>query len=141
MKILLAVDGSEASLRATQSLVAHVQWFRDRPEVHVLHVHAPVPVGLALQHVSRETLDRYYREEGESVLAPALAVLQQAGLPAVSHIHVGQAADVIVRLAAELGCEIICLGAHGRGTVGTVLLGSVAARVLQLASVPVLVSK
>jgi nucleotide-binding universal stress UspA family protein len=141
MKILLAVDGSEASLRAAQSLVAHVQWFRDRPEVHVLHVHAPVPVGLALQHVSRETLDRYYREEGESVLAPALAVLRQAGLPAVSHIHVGQASDVIVRLAAELGCEIICLGTHGRGTVGTVLLGSVAARVLQLASVPVLVSK
>lgn len=141
MKILLAVDGSDASLRAGRSLVAHVQWFRDRPEVHVLHVHAPVPVGLALEHVSRETLDRYYREEGETVLAPALALLHQAGLPTATHIHVGQASDVIVHLAAELGCDLICLGTHGRGTVGNVLLGSVAARVLQQASVPVLVNK
>jgi nucleotide-binding universal stress UspA family protein len=141
MRILLAVDGSDTSLRAAKSLVGHVQWFREPPEVHLLHVHLPVPVGLALQHVSRETLDRYYREEGQKALEPVREILKQGGLTAVSHIHVGQASEVVVRLADELACDMICLGTHGRGSVGNALLGSVATRVLQLATVPVLLSK
>lgn len=141
MKVLLAIDGSEVSQRALRSLLAHVQWFRDRPEVHLLHVHLPVPVGLAVQHVSQEALDRYYREEGEAVLAPALAELAAAGIAAAAHIHVGQPAEIIVRLAGELGCELICLGTHGRGALAGAALGSVATKVLHLAKVPVLLAK
>lgn len=141
MKILLAVDGSDVSLRAAKSLVDRLQWYREPPEVHLLHVHLPIPVGLALQHVSRETLDRYYRDEGEKALEPVRDILRQGGVVAVSHIHVGQASEVIVRLADELACDMICLGTHGRGAVGNALLGSVATRVLQLATVPVLLSK
>lgn len=141
MKILLAIDGSEVSQRALASLVAHVQWFRDKPEVHLLHVHLPIPVGLAVQHVSQEALDRYYREEGEAVLADARRRLEEAGLAVTQHIHVGHPAEIIVKLAAELGCELICLGTHGRGAVAGVVLGSVAGKVLHLAQVPVLLAK
>jgi nucleotide-binding universal stress UspA family protein len=141
MNILVAIDGSDVSLRAVRGLIDHIRWFRDKPAVHLLHVHLPVPVGLALQHVSRETVDRYYREEGEAVLAPAVALLDEAGLTATSHIHVGHPAETIVRLAAELGCELVCLGSHGRGALGHALLGSVAARVLHLAPMPVLLIK
>jgi nucleotide-binding universal stress UspA family protein len=138
MNILLAVDGSETSLRAAAGLASHVRWFAEPPAIHLLHVHLPVPVGLALQHVSRETLDRYYLEEGEKVLAPASELLRSAGLSTTTHIHVGHPADVIVRLAAELACELVCLGAHGRGAIATAVLGSVALKVLQLSPVPVL---
>ena len=141
MKILLAIDGSEVSQRALASLVAHVQWFRDKPDIHLLHVHLPIPVGLAVQHVSQEALDRYYREEGEAVLAEARKRLEDAGLAVTWHIHVGQPAEVIVRLAAELGCDLICLGTHGRGAVAGAVLGSVAGKVLHLAQVPVLLAK
>lgn len=141
MNILLAVDGSEVSLRAVQGLVDHVRWFSAPPAIHLLHVHLPIPVGLALQHVSRETLDRYYREEGEAVLAPALTLLEKAGLAATPHIHVGHPAETIAGLVGELGCELVCLGTHGRGAVGHALLGSVAARVLHLSPVPVLLIK
>ena len=141
MKILLAIDGSEVSQRALDSLVDHVQWFRDKPEIHLLHVHLPVPVGLAVQHVSKDALDRYYREEGEAVLAEARKRLEEAGLAVTQHIHVGQPAEVIVRLAAELGCELICLGTHGRGAISGAVLGSVAGKVLHLARVPVLLAK
>lgn len=141
MKILLAIDGSPVSQRALASLIEHVQWFRDRPEVHLLHVHLPIPVGLAVQHVSQESLDRYYREEGEAVLAQARASLSQAGIAVTQHIHVGQPADIIVKLAAELGCDLICLGTHGRGALSSVVLGSVASKVLHSASVPVLLAK
>jgi len=141
MKILLAIDGSEVSQRALHSLLGHVQWFRDKPEVHLLHVHLPVPVGLAVQHVSQDVLDRYYREEGEAVLAAARTELAAAGIATAVHIHVGQPAEIIVKLAGELGCDLICMGTHGRGALAGAMLGSVAAKVLHHAAVPVLLAK
>ena len=141
MNILLAIDGSEVSQRAVQSLIDHVRWFREPPQVHLLYVHAPIPVGLAVQHLSQETLDRYYREEGEAALKPAADLLARAGIAATPHIHVGHAPELIVRLAGEFGCELICLGSHGRGGIKTALLGSVASRVLHLSGIPVLVAR
>lgn len=141
MNILLAIDGSEVSQRAVQSLIDHVRWFREPPQVHLLHVHAPIPVGFAVQHLSQEMLDRYYREEGEAALKPAVDLLATSGIATTPHIHVGHAAEIIVRLAGELGCELICLGSHGRGGIGNALLGSVASRVLHLATVPVLIAR
>ena len=141
MKILLAIDGSAVSLRAVHSLIDHVRWFREPPQVHLLHVHAPIPVGFAVQHLSPETLDRYYREEGDATLKPAADLQAKAGIAITPHIHVGHAAEIIVRLAGELGCELICLGSHGRGGIGNALLGSVASRVLHLATVPVLIAR
>ncbi len=141
MKILLAIDGSEVSQRAVASLIGHVQWFREKPEIHLLHVHLPIPVGLAVQHVSQEALDRYYREEGESVLGEARKRLAESGFPVTQHIHVGHPAEIVVKLAEELGCELICLGTHGRGAIAGAVLGSVANKVLHLATIPVLLAK
>lgn len=141
MKILLAVDGSEISLRAVRSLIDHVRWFADKPAVHLLTVHPPIPVGLATQHVGQAALERYYREEGETMLAPARQLLEAALLPHTPHIHVGEPAAIIVRLAGELGCDLICMGSHGHGVLQNAILGSVATRVLHLARVPVLLAK
>lgn len=141
MKILCAYDGSDVSKHALTSLISHVQWFRDRPTIHLLHVHPPVPVGLAVQHLGAETLDRYYREEGEAVLADARRELEGAGLDVTPHLHVGAPAEVIVRLGEELACDLICLGTHGRDAVANALLGSVAAKVLHLSKIPVLLVK
>lgn len=141
MNILLAVDGSDASLRAVDSLVSHVRWFREPPVVHLLHVHLPIPVGLALHPLSHEAIDRYYLEEGNVVLEPAQRRLSEAGLTVVPHIHVGHPAETVVKLATQMQCELICLGTHGRGALGAALLGSVAGKVLQLSPMPVLLAK
>ena len=141
MKILIAVDGSDVSLSSVNSLIKHVGWFRATPELHLLHAHPPVPVGLATRHVSHEALERYYREEGEAALAGARAVLDAAGLPYILHLHVGQPAETIVRLSGELACDLISMGSHGRDVLPNALLGSVATRVLHLSSVPVLLAK
>jgi len=141
MNILFAYDGSDVSRRALASLVDHLQWFRDQPAIHLLHVHLPVPVGLAVQHVSRDALDRYYREEGEAVLADARGQLEAAGFVVTPHIHVGHPAELIVRLAEELGCDLICLGTHGRGSLANAALGSVATKVLHLSKAPVLIAR
>ncbi len=141
MKILIAADGSDCAARAIESLIEHIKWFAGQPELHLLYVHPPVPIGLATQHIAEDVLERYYREEGEQALASAQERLAAAHLPFTRHIHVGSVAETIVNLAGELGCDLICMGTHGRGTVAGALLGSVATKVLHLSSVPVLLAK
>ncbi len=141
MKILLPVDGSECSLRAVDHLITHVGWFRDVPEIHLLHVHAPIPIGRVQAHVGKETLHAYYSEEAQEHLDAAQKKLNAAGRFHTTHIHVGQPAEVISRLADELACDLIVMGSHGWGGVAGLVMGSVASRVLHLAPCPVLLVK
>jgi nucleotide-binding universal stress UspA family protein len=54
-------------------------------------------------------------------------------------IAYGDAASTIAAVAAESDVDAIALATHGRGGVVRLVLGSIATRALQLASVPVLV--
>lgn len=141
MKILLPVDGSECALRAVDHLIAHSAWFRDVPEVHLLHVHAPIPIGRVQAHIGKETLQAYYLEESQALLSEAQKKLDAAGRFHTTHIHVGQPAEVIVKMASELGCDLIVMGTHGRSGIAGLVMGSVANRVLHLATSPVLLVK
>ncbi|MCE1181643.1 MAG: universal stress protein [Rhodocyclales bacterium] len=140
-KILLAVDGSDCSLRAVDHLLELIAAFSEAPEIHLLYVQPPIPMGGVLAHVSKETLDAHYREEAEHELAAARQRLAAAGVPYILHIHVGQAAPLIVKLAGELGCRLIAMGAHGRGALAGALCGSVTTRVMHLSHLPVMVIK
>lgn len=141
IKILLPVDGSDSALRAVDHVIAHAGWFAGEPEVHLLHVHPPIPLGRVQAHVGKETLHAYYAEEGEAQLAPAEQRLQAAGRAYVRHVHVGQPAEVIAKLAGELGCDLVVMGTHGRSAAVGLVTGSVATRVLHLAKCPVLLVK
>lgn len=141
MKILLPVDGSACSLRAVDHLIAHAAWFRDVPEIHLLHVHAPIPIGRVQAHVGKETLHSYYLEEGQEQLVEAQKRLDAAGRFHTTHIHVGQPAEVISKMAAELACDLIIMGTHGRSVAAGLVIGSVATRVLHLSPCPVLLVK
>ena len=141
MKILLPVDGSECSMRAVDHLLTHISWFRDVPEIHLLHVHPPIPIGRVQAHIGKETLHEYYREDSQVYLTPVQARLDAAERFHTTHIHVGQPAEVISKMAGDLQCDLIIMGAHGRGALANMVMGSVASRVLHLASCPVLLVK
>lgn len=141
IKILLPVDGSDCALRALEHLLVHAGWLREAPEVHLLHVHAPIPIGRVQSHIGAETLKAYYQEESQSELNVAEARLRAADCVFTTHIHVGQPAEVIAKVASELACHLIFMGSHGRGAVAGLLMGSVATRVLHLVQSPVLLVK
>jgi nucleotide-binding universal stress UspA family protein len=89
--------------------------------------------------VAKTSLDDYHHERAEAALQPAREALAGAGVAFKEHQHVGDPGAIISDVAAAQGCDLIVMGAQGLGTHTAGLLGSVAARTLQLSRVPVLV--
>ena len=138
MKILVAVDGSKASLKAVQLLIDHSDWYRDQPEVELLAVHLPVP---RVSHASKSQLERYYREEGESTLGAAKKKLDGAGIRYQARVLVGPVAETLVKHAKAQRCDLIYIGTRGMSELGKALIGSTASKVLHISDIPVLLVK
>ena len=138
MKILVAVDGSKASLKAVQLLIDHSDWYRDQPQVELLAVHLPVP---RVSHTNKAQLERYYREEGEGMLTAARKKLDGAGIAYEARVAVGPVAETVVKQAKEKRCDLIYIGTRGMSELGKVLVGSTASKVLHISDIPVLLVK
>jgi nucleotide-binding universal stress UspA family protein len=142
MRILLAVDGSKASLEAVRNVIEHVGEYREPPTVELVTVHRPVPrlpgMGAA---VGKSQLQRYYDEEGAKTLAEAKKLLDRAGIPYQAQVLVGEPAETIVRQSQKSRCDFVAVGAKGRSAIGDMLLGSTASKILQLSDIPVLLVK
>lgn len=142
MKILLAVDGSKNSLDAVSSLIRHADWFREPPTVRLVYVHLPVPkVGLFGAGPSKAALERYYSEEGAKSLAKAKRLLDKARVLHEDSILVGDPAETICGAAAQGKFDMICMGSRGLGATASLVVGSVATKVLHSAKMPVLLVK
>ena len=139
IKTLLAVDGSDSAVRATRKLVETLSWYKDAPQVELVHVRPPLPYvgGISGVVVTHEMVQRYYKEEGEKALAPSATVLDEAGVQYSVHVLVGDVAQTIVRHARESACAMIFMGTRGMTAISNLVLGSVATKVLHLAEMPV----
>ena len=141
MKVLVAIDGSDTALRALRYVIDHLDMFGAAPEVILVNVRLPIPSARAKALLGAEVVEQYYREEAEEALAPARALLAGTPCKVVERPVIGAPAGQIIDTAQELHCDIIVMGTHGRSTLGNLLLGSVATRVIAEAPVPVLVLK
>jgi nucleotide-binding universal stress UspA family protein len=85
------------------------------------------------------------RREGEEIareeLGRGAAALrgESAEIQVHEEVAVGDAAEVIVRVAAERAVGMIVMASHGRGAIGRWVFGSVADRVARTSPVPVLI--
>ncbi|HEY9397884.1 MAG TPA: universal stress protein [Burkholderiales bacterium] len=137
MNILLAVDGSENSIRATKSLIEQLSLFKEAPQLDVVTVHLPLPNVGTTHMITSEIRDKYYKEECDEALAPTIALLDAAKVPHKTHRLIGQVAETVVKAAKDLGSNVIYMGTHGRTGMTRVVMGSVATKVLHLSPVPV----
>ena len=139
-RILVPVDGSKHALRGVRKLIGIAQWWLERPEIVPLYVHLPVPrIGGMASLIGAPALRRYYKEEGEAALASAVKALERAGYTVHPAIMVGPVAETIVAYAKRHKCDLICLGTRGMTAAANLVMGSVAAKVLHLAGVPVII--
>jgi nucleotide-binding universal stress UspA family protein len=131
MKILLAIDGSECSKSAIESLINQYQ----PAQTEVLVVHAvesakltPVPYSYGVGPVFVQdyaVLARQWREEGREIVSQACQRLQAAGFTTNTQMEEGDARDVILDWAEKWHPDLILLGSHGKRGLDRLLLGSV----------------
>lgn len=140
LKFLLPVDGSDASNRAVAEFITLIDWYKEKPEIHLLNVQFPQRGNVPL-FIDKESIALYQQEEGMKELRAAHELLDQAGIGYQLHITVGTPSDMILHYAKELNCNQIIIGPRGLGAVKGILLGSVASKVIQLSTIPVLLIK
>jgi nucleotide-binding universal stress UspA family protein len=139
VKILLAVDGSEASIRATHKVAEAARLYREPVDVELVTVHLPIPEigGLFNTVVSKQMVERYYKDEGVEALAASEKILTAAGIPYTSRILVGNVAESLVEHADAAQCQMIYMGTRGMRALPNLVMGSIATKVVHLALVPV----
>jgi nucleotide-binding universal stress UspA family protein len=123
---------SEAALRVARLLAHDLQ-----TRLVILHVTPPVAAleGTTATDVAaradRDCLELVRRRvEGPDLIHRVEIRLEQ-----------GAAATEVLRVAQEVGCDLIVMGTHGRTGLGRVLMGSVAEDVLRGTGCPVLAVK
>jgi nucleotide-binding universal stress UspA family protein len=137
MKILAAVDGSPFTKRMLAYIAAHDEWLGQQHEYTLVHAVAAVPPRAAAV-LDKAVLKAHYDEEAERVFKPIRSFFGKQGLKASFVAKVGPAAETIGALADKGGFDLLMLGSHGHGSLGNLVLGSVATKVLARCSTPAL---
>lgn len=144
MRILVATDGSDASLTAAHQaarllgnadeveLMTVVQMV-DEPWADAGGIEGPIGTPAEFDHL---------RDSANVEAMGRLAETARAfgARPVVERIvECEDAATAIVDHAAEIDADVLVIGSHGHGALHRALMGSVSAKVVQHAPCPVLV--
>lgn len=143
MKVILAVDESPHS-RAALEFILRAHW----PKGSRFTVLSAVPIltpAYSLVEAGGHSLAPEILERGrrahQELAAGVERELREAGLTTQSKVELGDAREVILRVAGELQADLIVLGSHGRSGLRKLLMGSVASHVMTHAPCSVLVVK
>lgn len=137
---LIALDGSEPSLKVIDYVITEAANRLTRPQLLLVNVQPPLSNDIT-RFIEEKVVSDYHRETGDAALAQARQKLEAAGLAYSAHIMLGEAAPTLVEFATDKGCSLIVMGARGLGSVAGLLMGSVATKVVKLSTVPVLLVK
>ena len=138
MKILVAADGSPYTKRMLAYLAAHDEWMGEHHAYTVFTVVPAVPPRAA-SALDKDTLKTYYGDEADKVFKPIRAFFGKQKLNAEYLSKVGPAADHIAAQADKGGYDLLVMGSHGHGTLGSLVMGSVVTKVMAQSKVPVLI--
>ena len=139
--MLVPFDGSKSALHALQYAINLAQ--RNRlVSIHLVNAHEePLVFGQIEVYMSHEKFEQFQREHSTAVLAIAEKRLKKAAMPYTKEILVGNIAEVIARRAERLRCDSIVMGTRGMSAIASLVMGSVATKVVHLANVPVTLIK
>lgn len=139
MKLLVAIDGSEQSLRALDKAVDLSRKLAQPAAITLTNVHNDAFVRRHQHLVGKQAVDQYLAETHAPELRDATARLDGLGMHYdVMHAS-GELAPTITHQAESGGFDMIVMGAKGRNALTDLVLGSVVTRVLAISKVPVLV--
>lgn len=137
MKILIAIDGSASSLGALRFVRNHGIG-GEQASITLVHVDAPLNGHIA-GHLDALSIEHYHAENIKSALRAARRFLKANHTAHNEVSRIGDPAAEIIEVARRGRFDLIAMGSHGRGLLGTTLLGSVVQKVLSHSKIPVLV--
>ena len=138
MKILVPVDGSPFTKRMLAYLAAHDEWLGGAHAFTLLHVAPAVPARAAAA-LDKAVLAGHYSEESEKVFKPLRTFFARQKIAVEFVAKVGPAADAIAALAANGKFDLLMMGSHGHGALGSLVMGSVTAKVMARCETPLLI--
>jgi nucleotide-binding universal stress UspA family protein len=142
MRILLAIDGSPASVEA-RDVAAGLPWPADTTIRLLTAYQVPVDwtggIGASMAWVG--DAEDALRDEVAAELEELAQPFADRGVTVERRLERGRAADVIVDAAREMHADLIIVGSRGHGPLQSMLLGSVSAEVVDHAPCPVLVTR
>lgn len=133
--ILVAIDGSTYSQQALPTAIEVARKFNS--DILVEHV-SEHDRGRAVVYASESPAD------ATRLVGDAVKLIRDAGISAKGHLSdvgAGHVAKAIVETANANNIELIVMGSRGLSDVQGLLLGSVTHKVIQMASIPVLVDR
>jgi len=142
MRILFATDGSDHA-RVASALLRDMAW----PDGAIIRVVAAVPtgtelLGLSWVTVSSEAVQHQgddVRRHFDDIVDSTARGLMKPGLVVERLLLRGRPASAIVDEARQWPADLVVVGHRGRGAIGSMVLGSVSAEVVDHAPCPVLV--
>jgi nucleotide-binding universal stress UspA family protein len=138
VELLVPVDGSKPAERAVRHAIRLVAGGL-KAQVLLLNVQPELPRSRSRADKRSDVLQQL--EEADEAMRSAETLLERAGATWERCLRSGAPADTILALARERHCAAIVMGTRGLGAVAGLVLGSVAAKIVQLAPVPVTLVK
>lgn len=138
-KVLLPFDGSDSAMRAARYAAALA---KENPAIQLELLYVLDPMTLrAHAGLSQQDIERLHADETARVVAPAKQALADAGIACEVHSRAGSPANRIAEYVHDTGCDAIIMGTRGLGPVASMMIGSVAIKVIHLVDVPVTLVK
>ena len=139
MKLLVAVDLSEATPIIVDKVLELCR--KQLSRIWIVHNAEPPPDFVEFKVdplAAREALAKKFHEEHRQIQEIADR-FRDAGLDATALLVHGPTVKFILKEASDLDVDMIVVGAHGKGAMHELLLGSVSKGILHKSSHPVLV--
>jgi nucleotide-binding universal stress UspA family protein len=144
MRVLVAIDGSEAASRAVD-LVCGIPWPRGTGIVVAEAVESGEGLygGLwpAVAMVEVGHLETEVRSAAQRDVTEAAALLARPGLVVETAVLPGRPATAISERARSMGADLIVVGSRGHGRIASMLLGSISSELVDHAPAPVLIAR
>ncbi len=140
IRAMLAIDGSEAALRAARALASWRSWLGEL-DVQIVYVQQPLTFLETVLPPHDDVIQQWSTRAGEDATRAVRELFAREGIQTHLHLAIGDPAREIVHFATETGCELLVMGTRGLGAAHHALVGSVALKAAAHAAVPVVLVK
>ena len=132
--VIVPYDFSDESAKAVE--LARSDFVGDAKNLHIVHVLlvlSPMEPGVIWDEIDNESRQKNVIE----AIKDRFSGSEYEGVNI--HVPIGDPGQEVADLVSKLSAEVIVLPSHGRSGIKRILMGSVAERIIRLASCPVVV--